>query len=388
LPIAGMRTIAIFTGNRAEYGNLYPVIRAIAAYEQLQYTLIVSGAHLSEDFGNTIAEIEADGMVIAERVDSGVGRSEESDTTKDLSRCIERMGEIYKHKRPDLQLVLGDRYETFGAATAAFISGIPIAHIAGGDLSHGGCLDDSLRHALTKLAHIHFATNHDSAERLKKMGEEEWRVHNVGLPALDQILADEFYDPANLALELELDLSQPIILFTQHPVTLEAAQAGKQAEESLQALLRLEIQTVITYPNTDPGNALIRAEIEKYRGVRHFRIRKSLGRKRYLGLLRIASVMVGNSSSGLLEAPSFKLPVVNIGGRQRDRLRAENVIDVDGNAGQIEQAIHRALYDQQFRESVSNCVNPYGDGRAAERIVRVLAEIELDSKLLRKRLTL
>jgi UDP-hydrolysing UDP-N-acetyl-D-glucosamine 2-epimerase len=385
LPIAGMRTIAIFTGNRAEYGNLHPVIRAIAVHEQLQYQLIVSGAHLSEDFGNTIAEIEADGIVVAERIDLGIGSSQQNDTTKDLSCCIERMGVIYKRKRPDIQLVLGDRYETFGAAVAAFFFGIPLAHIAGGDLSHGGCLDDSVRHAISKLAHIHFATNHDSAERLKKMGEEEWRVHNVGLPALDQILAEEFYDSTTLARELELDLSQPVILFTQHPVTLEATQAGKQVEESLKALVRLGIQTVITYPNTDPGNTLIRAEIEKYRSVRHFRIRKSLGRKRYLGLLRIASVMVGNSSSGLLEAPSFKLPVVNIGGRQRDRLRAENVIDVDCDAGQIEQAIRRALYDAEFREKVANCVNPYGDGRAAARIVRVLAEVELDDKLLRKR---
>ena len=383
-----MRTIAIFTGNRSEYGILFPVIRAIAGHKNLDYKLIVSGAHLSEEHGNTLAEIEADGVAVAERIDLGVGGSSESDPSQQIARCIEGMGKIFRRMRPDIQLVLGDRYETFGAAIAAFLAGIPIAHLAGGDLSHGGCLDDSIRHAITRLAHIHFATNGDSAERLMRMGEEGWRVHNTGLPTLDQILSGEFFDATTLSRELELDFSQPIILFTQHPVTLEAERAGAQAHESLQPLQRLGLQTVITYPNNDPGSDLIRAEIEKHRNIHHFRIYKSLGRKRYLGLMRIASVMVGNSSSGLMEAPSFKLPVVNVGSRQADRLRAGNVIDVECASETIEAAIRCALNDRDFRAKVSRCVNPYGDGHASERVVRILAELTTDERLLRKRMVL
>jgi UDP-N-acetylglucosamine 2-epimerase (non-hydrolysing)/GDP/UDP-N,N'-diacetylbacillosamine 2-epimerase (hydrolysing) len=290
-------------------------------------------------------------------------------------------------------VVWGDRYEAFAALVASTQMGIPTAHAEGGDYTEGGALDDSVRHAMTKLAHLHLTTNADSAERVRRLGEEAWRVHDVGLPVLDLVVKGRYATRGEVTERLGLELSRPILVFSQHPVATEHQKAAEQVRPSLAALEeaahRWGAQTVITYPNDDPGGRLIVDEIAALagRGVPGLVVRPSLGRHLYHGVLALASACVGNSSSGIKETPSFHCPCVNIGPRQRGRLRAENVIDVGYSRGEILAAIERCLTDGTFREQVRACVSPYGGGDAGRRVAELLATVELGPALIQKKLT-
>jgi UDP-N-acetylglucosamine 2-epimerase (non-hydrolysing)/GDP/UDP-N,N'-diacetylbacillosamine 2-epimerase (hydrolysing) len=393
------RIVAVFTGNRAEYGLQYPILRAIEAHPDLDYRLIVSGAHLDPDFGATLKEIEADGFAIHAEVKIDMPKDSKSSTARAIGSGILSMSAALETIAPDILVVYADRFEGFAAVVAGTQMNVPTAHVEGGDLTEGGALDDSVRHAMSKLAHLHFTTNQQASNRVLAMGEEPWRVHTVGFPAIDMIANGNFASPADVAAKLGLDLARPVVLFTQHSVTTEFDQAASQTQPSLEALERLAqegVQVIATYPNNDAGGRAIVAELENLASQRvpRLSVHRSLGRWLYHGVLALARdpairvACVGNSSSGIKETPAFGCPTVNIGSRQLGRLRAENVLDAGYDADAVAAAMRSCLFDDAFRALCRAVANPYGLGDAGVKIAKVLAEVALDEKLLRKRMTL
>jgi UDP-N-acetylglucosamine 2-epimerase (non-hydrolysing)/GDP/UDP-N,N'-diacetylbacillosamine 2-epimerase (hydrolysing) len=284
--------------------------------------------------------------------------------------------------RPDIVLVQGDRGEMLAAAAAAAHLNVPVVHMSGGDRT--GTIDDAIRNAITSFAHVHLTTCSESSARLRAMGEAPARIFEVGEPTLDVILALEPVPRATLCADLGLDAGRPIVLATQHPVTDEPEHAGAQVRETLAALSALGLQTVFTHPNTDSGHEAIVEALASWQPRGHLRVVPHLGQLRYLSLMREAAVVVGNSSSGILEAPSFAVPVVNVGTRQHRRTRACNVIDVPCDRQAIEHAIRHAMHDPGFRAGLAACRNPYGDGRCAERTCDLLQRIRLGRQLTAK----
>lgn len=379
-----MRKIAVVTGTRAEYGILRPVLKAIKRNPRLDLALIATGMHLSREFGYTIEEIKKDGF----RIDAKVKMLHTKDTgaamAKSIGECVWKMTETLMRIKPNFLVLLGDRSEMLAGAVAATYIGIPLAHIHGGDVS--GSVDDSVRHAITKLAHIHFPATEDSAKRIIKMGEDPSRVFIVGAPALDTVLDKRLPTPAKLSKKYGLDLSRPILLVLQHPVITEADGAADQIKETLNAIVKLKHQTILIYPNADAGGRRMIKVIKKYKKYPFIISYKSIPSIDYLGLMKILSVMVGNSSSGIIEAPSFHLPVVNIGTRQKGRERSTNVIDVGYKREEIVKAIKKALCNEKFRAKVKKCRNPYGDGKAGIRIAKTLSKVGITQKLMQKRI--
>lgn len=391
------RKIAVFTGNRAEYGLQFPILRAIAADPRLEYYLFAGGAHLQQDYGKTLAEIAADGFHVYGQVDIHMDQDRLFATAQAIGAGILSLSRHLDELRPDFLVVYADRFESFAAVIAGTQMNVPTVHIEGGDYTEGGALDDSVRHAMTKLAHLHFTTNEQAAERLRRLGEEPWRIFNVGYPALDLIAAGLYASPAEVAGSLGLDVARPIVLFCQHSVTTEFEQAGDQVAPSLEALVALAgkgCQSVITYPNNDAGGRRIIEKLEQLqaRAVPGIHIVKSLGRHRFHGLLNLIGrvgrgAMAGNSSAGIKETPVFGCPAVNIGSRQQGRLRGDNVIDAPYDAQAIVVAIERCIHDEVFRNQCRTTVNPYGGGNAGPQIAEVLATIPINPQLLQKRMT-
>ena len=391
------RKIAIFTGNRAEYGLQYPIIKAIANHPDLEYYLLVSGAHLQEDFGSTKNEIEEDGFKVYAEVKISMEKDTLFSTAQAIGSGILSLSRILDDIRPDFLVVYADRFEGFSAVITGTQMNIPTAHIEGGDITEGGALDDSVRHAMSKLSHLHFTTNEEASERIRLLGEERWRVYNIGFPAIDLINNGNFATPDELMDRYELTTEMPIIIFTQHSVTTEFENAADQLKPSLEALRVLSkegCQVIVTYPNNDAGGRMIIEEIEKLReeDLNNIQIHKSLGRYNYHGVLSLCGkngrgVCVGNSSSGIKETPALGCPVVNIGSRQNGRLRSDNVIDTDYDRNAIERAAKKALFDEAFRVQCKNCKNPYGAGNSGEQIADILASIEIDMALLQKKMT-
>jgi len=380
------RTIVIVSGSRSESGLFEPVLKAIKN-KGLNLKFIVTGSHLEDQFGSTIRDIKN-----KFKIDEIVKLPLRGDSSEHMAHVcgtsVLRFTKLFSEKKPSIVLLLGDRVEIFGVAIAAFYMNVPIAHIHGGDRSIGGHLDDSVRYAITKLSHINFPATKKSAERIIKMGEERWRVHVVGAPGLDSILNQNLLSRQEISEKYGLGRDEIFLLAVQHPVTTEVEDAGKQIKETLEAIAELKYPAILIYPNADAGGRRMIKVIEKYAEKYPFiKTYKSIPHLEYLSLMKIASVMVGNSSSGIIEAPSFHLPVVNIGTRQQGRERAENVIDVDYDKKKIKKAIEKALFDEKFRKKVKKCKNPYGDGKASERIAEVLSTIKIDRKLIQKRLT-
>ncbi|MDA9006514.1 UDP-N-acetylglucosamine 2-epimerase [Litoricola sp.] len=393
------KVIAVFTGNRAEYGLQFPILKAIKNHSDLDYKLIVSGAHLDRNFGETISEIENDGFEIHAEVKIDIEEDTLYATAQAIGTGILSMSQALDEIRPDMLVVYADRFEGFAAVIAGTQMNVPTAHIEGGDITEGGALDDSVRHAMTKLSHLHFTTNQQASNRLLAMGEEPWRVHTVGFPAIDLIKENNFAKPDEIVEKYRINLDKPVVLFTQHSVTTEFDQADEQLAPSLVVIERLAgegVQVILTYPNNDAGGRRIIKKLEEFaaQDKPNIQLHRSLGRYFYHGVLSLSTqagyqaVCVGNSSSGIKETPAFFCPTVNIGSRQQGRLRAENVIDADYDSDQIYNAIKRSL-SPEFREICNNCSNPYGVGDAGIKIANCLAETELDlTKLLRKGMTL
>ncbi len=368
--------VAVVTGTRSEYGIMKPVLRAIEAKPELKLLLVVTGMHLSHDFGYTVNEIEGDGF----KVDAKVEMPLSSDTLEAMAKSIGigiiGMAEIWEQLKPDIVLVLGDRVEPLAATIAAAYMNIPIAHIHGGDVC--GNIDDMTRHAITKFAHIHFPVTKKSAERIIKMGEEGWRVYTVGSPSLDTILNESLIPADILSEKFNLDLSKPLVLLIQHSVTSQVNEVPRQIRKTIEAVLEVGYPTIIIYPNSDAGGQRMIKVIKEYERNPLIQSFRSLPHNEYCSLMKIVSVLVGNSSSGIIEAPSLGLPVVNIGIRQEGRERGNNVIDVGYNKPEIIKAIEKALTDKEFLNEVKKCESPYGDGNASQRIVETLSKLKFN----------
>ena len=382
-----MDRILIFTGNRAEYGLIYPIIQELKKKKKLKVQLAIGGAHVLRENGGTLREIRQDGIMPDYCMSYQLPKDGRDDVSIIFSQTVKSGAKILAQASPEILFIAGDRYETFAMAIAAYYRVLPIAHLFGGDLSRGGHLDDSVRHAITKLAHIHFTTNKDSTRRLIRLGEEPWRVHMVGSPFADNLRKGYFTDPQMVAKKLGLNMQKPILLFTQHPVTTESKQAYFQIKESLEALRPMGHQTVLTYPCNDSGSQDMIRALKEYNGVPHFRIVENLGRKNYLGLLQITSVVIGNSSSGIMETPFLNIPCVNIGTRQEGRLRGKNIIDVHYDRNEISRGVSKALFDKNFRRGVMKFRNPYPQCEASKKIADILENLNTTQEILKKKCT-
>ena len=381
------RKIAVVTGTRAEYGLLHPIMTAIKKDKNMELCIIATGMHLSYEFGHTVDYIESDGFKIDAKVDTLLSDDTQVSMAKSLGVGIIGIAQALETIDPDIVLVYGDRGEPFAAAVSAAHLMIPVAHVHGGDAARGSNIDDSIRYAITKFAHIHFTATKKHAERVIRLGEEPWRVHVVGSPALDTILHAKIPSSRDVAKIFSLDKEKQVILVIQHPTSISVQEAAREMRQTMEALRELELQSVVIYPNADAGGRAMIKVIKEYEKHPFIKAFKSVPRKEYLGLMRIASVMVGNSSSGIIEAPSLKLPVINIGIRQAGREKADNVIDVGHDKDEIVNSIKKALCDDDFKEKVRKCKNPYGDGKSSERILKILREIEITPQLLRKQIT-
>lgn len=380
------RRICFVTATRADYGHLYWVMKAVQADVQLQLQLIVTGAHLCEQWGRTEKSIVQDGFPINARIemqmasDSGVGVS------KATALATIGFAEAYERLSPDLIVLLGDRYEELAAAQAALLMRVPVAHIHGGETSEGA-VDESIRHAVTKMSHVHFVAAETYKRRILQMGENPEMVFNFGAPGLDHIQLTPMLSLPELEQELGVVLQgKPLFLITYHPATLGDKAPEAAVDELLNALDAYPEATLIfTGVNSDEGHTAINAKIQAYTTgyAERTRLFNSLGQRRYLSLMRFADVVIGNSSSGLIEAPALKVPTVNIGDRQKGRLKARTVIDCDEKTSDIKRAINLSL-SKSFKESLPEFVSLYGSGDAAIKIAKKLKEVDLHNILTKK----
>lgn len=379
------RKICVIASSRATYGYKRKIIQLIQKSSKLKLQLIVTGMHLLKEYGHSVKEIEKDGHPMVAKVEMVVGGDTPSAWAKSIGVEMINLAQIFNMLQPDILLVTGDRAEMFAAAVTAAYMNIPIAHIQAGDVS--GHIDGSARHAITKLSHIHFPSCEDSAKRVEKMGEAPWRIFNVGAPQLDSIIHDQKLSRRQLNEKLNINLSAPTILVIQHAVLSEIDRVYEQMKETMEAIAALKIQAMVVYPNVDAGGLEIIRAINEYKGLPFVHIYRNLERKIFISLLGQVKAIVGNSSSGIIEAPSFKLAAVNIGNRQQGRMQTNNVINVSYGRKEIFKAIKKALTDRKFKKGLQHCVNFYGDGHSSEKIVKVLKEIEIDEKLLNKKIT-
>lgn len=378
-----MRAIAVVTTSSADYGIYLPVLRAIQAEPSLRLRLLVSGSHLSPDFGLSVRRIEDDGFEVADRIAVLSGSDSASATVAAMSLGLQGFARSFDSSRPDILVVLGDRFEMFAAALAALPFRIPVAHIHGGEITVGA-FDDALRHATTKLSHLHFVSTAAYARRVVQLGEEAWRVVVAGAPALDNLATVSLRSREHLERQLGLRFGDRFLLVTFHPATLEGGNPAEQSRALLAAVEESGLPCIVTLPNADPGGQAIRAVVWERAGANPLiQPVESVGNGAYFSLMALATAMAGNSSSGIIEAASFGLPVVNIGSRQEGRVRGRNVIDVPCTPDAIRGGLSRAL-DPSFRAGLDRA-NPYGDGHAAGRIVERLAGVDIDDRLLIKR---
>lgn len=372
------RRIAVFTATRAEYGLLRWLLAELDVRPDVDLQLLVSGAHLSPEFGLTVEQIESDGFSVAQRVEMLLSSDTPVGATKSLGLAAIGMADALDRLRPDVLVVLGDRYEVLAAAAAALLAGIPVAHVHGGEVTEGA-LDESVRHAVTKLSRLHFPAAEPFARRLAQLGENPEHVHVVGAPGLDTLRRARLPERSELEQSIGIALHR-LLLVTYHPVTLHPEKSMSGLRALLEALDRLpDHQVVVTRPNADPEGRTLTAVIDAWAATQPARVHvaTSLGQLRYWGAMRVASAVVGNSSSGLIEAPAVGTPTVNIGIRQQGRLRGPSVVDCGETREEISSALDRVL-DPKFAGAVSDTGSPYGDGYASDRIAELLATADLD----------
>lgn len=379
------RTIAVVTTTRADYGLLRHIVRALASDPRAEAGLIVSGSHLDPRHGSTVREIEADDAPVLARVPMDLSSDAPAEIARATGRAVTGFAEQFERIRPDVVLVLGDRSEVLAAAIAAALSGSFVAHLNGGEVT-GGSLDEGWRHAITKIAHLHLPATREFAARIRAMGEAAWRIRVVGSPGVEAIRRTERLSTEQLETIIGRKLVAPVAVCTYHPVTNEPGATERESQAIVSALSRTTFGTIVfTAPNADAGGDGVRKRIEgATRRDPRFVLVPSMGSAGYHTMLGIAEVMIGNSSSGLIEAPSFHLPVVNVGSRQEGRPRAANVLDVQGDATKIGRAIARAV-SPRFRASLRGLRNPYGDGRTSERVRQFLLGVALDERLRAKK---
>jgi UDP-hydrolysing UDP-N-acetyl-D-glucosamine 2-epimerase len=377
------RRIAVVSTSRADYSHLTWPLRTLADRQDVDLRLIVLGAHLSAEFGRTVQEIEKDGFPIAARIECLLSSDSDVGMAKTIGVAALGLAEHLSVIRPDILLLIADRYEMLAPAAVALALRIPIAHIEGGETSEGA-IDDAVRNALTKMAQIHFTSTFAARQRIIAMGEEEWRVHRAGAPSLDHLRRSSLLTRAQLEEKLGCDLGVPTVLVSYHPFTL-ADDTLEEAEAMFSALSQLRDQLLFCYPNADAGSRALIERTRSFLAARgNGRVFVNLDAVTYWSLLQRVELLVGNSSSGIMETASFGLPTVNIGIRQQGRERPRNVLDAAADSAEILAAIHAARV-ADFRESLREMSNPYGDGTASEKIVEVLTSVALGKKLLMKR---
>ncbi|PSL35866.1 UDP-N-acetylglucosamine 2-epimerase [Chitinophaga ginsengisoli] len=370
-----IRKICIVTGTRAEYGLLLPLMKAIRERKDLQLQLLVTGMHLSPEFGLTYKQIEADGFHIDVKVDMLLSSDTAAGVTKSTGLGMIGFADAFNALQPHWVVILGDRFEAFAAATAAYIAQLPIIHLNGGETTEGA-MDEAFRHAITKMSYLHFTATETYRKRVIQLGEAPERVFNVGAIGIDSIMHLPRMTQQELEENLGIDLSQPTVLVTYHPVTLEKNSAADQFAALVRALIDTEgLQIVITYPNADTDGRVIIDQIKELEKQYRSRIYAfpSLGQKRYLSLIPYVKAVVGNSSSGIIEVPSFRIPTLNIGDRQGGRMAAESVIQVAPDEASIKQGLKKAL-SSEFREFCRQVNNPYGDGQTTGKIIDKLGQ--------------
>ena len=379
-----MRNVGLVTAARSDFGIYRPVIQRIEGEPDLDLQLFVTGMHLSEEFGMTVGEIEKDGYVITDRVPILLSSDSPEGIAESMGQGTIGFARSFGQARPDILVVLGDRFEMMSAVMAAMPFAMPVAHIHGGE-STEGLIDEAIRHSITKMSHLHFTATEAYRERVIQMGEEPWRVTVSGAPGLDNLNEFSPLDKKELENLLGLILDPAPLLVTFHPVTLEYEDTEYHITQLLEALDRLKTPVVFTFPNADTSGRVIIRAVEQYTTHRENAIvLPSLGTRAYFSLMGYALAMVGNSSSGIIEAASFGLPVVNIGSRQAGRHRGANVMDSGYETDSIVKAV-AMVTEEAFRKSIAGMLNPYGDGRASERIVKVLKSVDLGRELVIKK---
>jgi len=376
-----MKKIVVLTATRAEYGLLAPVIKKMDMDSQIDVRVVVTGAHLSPEFGMTINEIKEDGVRVDKEIDILLSSDTPAAISKTMGLAMIGFADYFAESKPDALLVLGDRYETLAVCAAAMNAQIPIVHLYGGEATEG-LIDEAVRNAITKLSYLHFTSTEEYRHRVIQMGENPQRVYTAGAIGVENALHTNFMSKQELEKSLECSLGEKIAVLTFHPVTLEHNTAEIQIGELIKAIKHYpEITFICTKANADMSGRIINDSLQKCAETqKNIILFDSLGLKRYLSLLSYAEFVIGNSSSGIIEVPSFKIPTINIGDRQKGRTQARSVINCIPKADNIIEAISTAL-SEEFKNSICNIVNPYGDGNASEVIVNVTKEFLLNNKL-------
>lgn len=381
-----MRKICVVTGTRAEYGIMQNLIWLLHEDSQVELQLMVTGMHLSPEFGNTIETIVKDGIPISKKIEVLLSSDTPIGISKSMGLGMISFSEALDELAPDIMVVLGDRFEIFSAVSAAMIARIPVAHIHGGEATEG-LIDEPIRHSITKMSHIHFAATEEYRNRILQLGEQPNRVFCTGTPALDNIMSLDLLSKEEFEKSIEFDLEDSqTALLTFHPVTLDFSSAEEQFGEVLAALsVRPEMKVIFTMPNSDTDGRVIIKMINHFvaKNPKKYKAFISLGQLRYLSALKYVDLVIGNSSSGLVEAPCFKIPTINIGDRQRGRVKAASVINCEPIKSSISQALTQAL-DPNFRASLQSLKNPYGESGASKKIKDILCGFDLEN-IIKKR---
>lgn len=364
------RKVCVVTGTRAEYGLLYPILKKIEQSNSLQLQLVVTTMHLSSEFGLTYKQIEKDGFKIDEKIENLLSSDTKSSIAKSTGLGTILLSDTFNRLEPDIVLLLGDRYETLAAATTAMLMNIPIAHIHGGEITEGA-VDEQIRHAVTKMSYLHFTSTEEYRKRVIQMGEDPSRVFNSGAPGIDNIVDFNLLSKEELEADLNWRFGPKSALFTYHPITLEDSDIYHDIKKILDALVKSDLNVLFTYANADEGGRIINQKIEEFCQINpdKYKVVKSLGQLRYLSAMKHVDLLIGNTSSGIIEAASFQKPVVNIGDRQRGRLQSGNVVDCDIES--IEEAILKAS-----SIDLKEIKNIYGNGKSSEMIVEILEKHE------------
>lgn len=378
-----IRNIMIITGSRGEYGYIKPIIEKIKDDDLLDYTIVATNMLLLPEFGYAVNNFLEDNIDVKYKIEMAMDGYSNTSMVKSLGVFLVSLTDIVSNDRPSMILLAGDRGEQIVGAIVGAHLNIPVAHIQAGELS--GNIDGMTRHAITKYAHLHFASNSDAEQRLHKMGEQAFRIFNTGAPQLDDFNTYTYLEKKEFLKKYNLDSKRGFALVVQHSITEESGESETQMNITLQSLKELNMQVIIIFPNNDAGSCGIQQAIRDNR-MMDFHIERNVSRSNYANMMKHADFIIGNSSSGILEAPTFKLPCINIGRRQAGRIQADNVINVDFNKQDIIAAIHKIYNDKEYLEKLKYIKNPYGDGNSSQRICEIIKSIEIDAKLVNKEL--
>lgn len=378
------RKIIAVTGARSEYDLLFEVYNKLNSCELIEFSIIVTGSHLSKTYGNTVQNIKKDGFRISDKLFNLIESDDKCARILSLANQIPGIVQTLLREKPDIVLVAGDREEAISVTMTCAFMDIAVAHFFGGDIAKDGNIDNSIRYASSKFAHIHFTTLEQHKENLLKLGEDRWRIFNVGNPALDRFINTKSISKAELFQRIGLPLTENenYLILIHHPIITELQDQHNNIKIILDSILKSGYKCIINSPNSDPGNHEITAIYNQYANTYpdHFFTFKNLERDYFVNLLRHTSCLMGNSSAGILEAPSLGIPVINIGSRQRGRISAENVIFVDYDSKEIEEALEKSMHDSLYRNNIKNINNPYGNGNSSELIFEIITSLDLKAQ--------